>query len=141
MHTRTLIAILTLLALALWLPACDTETAAEAVADAAADAVADAATDAADAADAAVDAAAAEVPKALGAELADGTALTPVADLLAKPDDFVGKVVRVQGKAVHRCGSGCSLTIADGESKLLVRADKEKFEFPAGWTGFLATRP
>ncbi len=126
--TRIALAPLFLLLTSLALPACDTgagEETPEGGEAAATDAAAGEATDGA--------AAAEETPTALGAELADGTELTPLADLIAKPDEMVGKTVRIKGTAVSRCGSGCSVTLAEGDAKIMVRSDKAVFEFPAGW--------
>jgi hypothetical protein len=123
MTMRIALATLALLLTSLMLPACDTGTTEETPVGTEGSGH-PAAADAADAG---------ATPDALGAALADGTALTSVADLLAKPEAMLGKTVRIQGQAVSRCGSGCSMTLTDGDAKLKVRANKEDFEFPAGW--------
>lgn len=126
--TRIALAPLFLLLTSLALPACDTGAGEETTEGGEAAATDAAAGEAADEA-----AAPAEDPTALGAELADGTELTPLADLIARPDEMVGKTVRIKGTAVSRCGSGCSVTLAEGDARMMVRSDKEVFEFPAGW--------
>ncbi len=126
--SKHLILILSVLALGTWLAACETTDAPTDAADAGAEAgeSADAAADPADEAPA-------EMPAAVGAELAEGTELTAIADLAADPAPFEGKTLRIQGNAVHRCGSGCSLTLADGDAKFMVKSDTEVFQFPEGW--------
>lgn len=77
--------------------------------------------------------AAADMPQTLGAELAAEAELTAIADLAGDPASFEGKTLRIQGTAVHRCGSGCSLTLSQGDAEFMVKSDTEVFQFPEGW--------
>lgn len=49
------------------------------------------------------------------------TAVTPAADLLARPADFVGKSVRVEGRVADVCQKmGCWMVIAEGDQSMRV---------------------
>lgn len=72
-------------------------------------------------------------PTAIGAEIAAEGELIAIADLTAKAAELDGKTVRIQGKVVHLCGSGCSLTILDGDQKMKIRRAGDDFQFPADW--------
>ncbi len=73
------------------------------------------------------------VATAVGAELAAEGDLISIADVNDKAAELDGKTVRIQGKVVHLCGSGCSLTILDGDQKIKIRRDGDEFQFPADW--------
>lgn len=74
-----------------------------------------------------------EMPQTVGAELAPEAELTAIADLAGDPASFEGKTLRIQGTAIHRCGSGCSLTLSQGDADFMVKSDTEIFQFPEGW--------
>ena len=58
--------------------------------------------------------------------------VTPVADLMAAPNDYLGKTVLIEGHVTGRCAhSGCWISIdtGDPENRLIVRTDDESFIF------------
>lgn len=62
------------------------------------------------------------------------TEVTPLADLMASPDQYVGKTVLIEGHVTGRCAhSGCwiSLDTGDPENRLIVRTEDESFVFAA----------
>jgi len=80
-------------------------------------------------------------PVSLAAEaLASGTKIlagvtletsTPIADILAKPDDFAGRNVRIEGVIVEICSSqGCYVTLQDAAgSKLNLKVVDGELDF------------
>ncbi len=72
-------------------------------------------------------------PTSVGQALSPGGEVLALADLVSDPAAHEGETVRVQGTVVHRCGSGCSLTLADGDARFKIRADASAFQFPEGW--------
>jgi hypothetical protein len=59
------------------------------------------------------------------------TQATPVASILGKPDDFVGKTVQVKGKAAEVCQMmGCWLQIQDGEKAIRFKVKDGEIMFP-----------
>jgi hypothetical protein len=60
---------------------------------------------------------------ASGTKILAGTTLTestPIADIVAKPDDFAGKTVRIEGVIVEICSSqGCYVTLQDAAGNKL----------------------
>lgn len=62
------------------------------------------------------------------------TEVTPLNDVMASPDQYLGKTVLIEGHVTGRCGgSGCwvSLDTGDPENALIVRTADESFIFPA----------
>jgi hypothetical protein len=74
-------------------------------------------------------------PNAVGAALSEEINPTAVADIASDAQAFADKTVQVQGVPASMCGSGCSMTMEDGEAKLKIRSDPEVFKFPPAWKG------
>ena len=56
-----------------------------------------------------------------GTPFSTDTTVTPAADLLARPADFVGKSVRVEGRVADVCQKmGCWMVIAEGDQSMRV---------------------
>ena len=71
--------------------------------------------------------------KATSAEITV-TDVTPLNDVVASPDQYLGKTILIEGHVTGRCGgSGCwvSLDTGDPENRLIVRTPDESFIFPA----------
>lgn len=67
---------------------------------------------------------------------------TPVAKILAAPDSYVGKKVRIEGEVVEVCQmKGCWMELqeGDGGSALRVKVDDGVMVFPASAKGKMAT--
>lgn len=64
-------------------------------------------------------------------------AATPIAEILAHPHDYEGKLVQVRGKVTEVCQSmGCWLRIGDADgSLLLARSTGDKVRIPTDSTG------
>jgi hypothetical protein len=61
---------------------------------------------------------------------------TPVATVLATPDQFVGKTVQVKGKVTEVCQMmGCWLQIQDGEKSLRFKVKDGEIMFPKNAAG------
>ena len=61
------------------------------------------------------------------------SAITPLAALLEKPEDFLNQIVMVEGQVTGRCmGSGCWVTLDSGdpENPLYAKSMDESFIFP-----------
>jgi hypothetical protein len=66
---------------------------------------------------------------------------TPVAKILADPDAYVGKTVRIEGRVLDVCPrAGCWMELAEGEgaSKLRVKVEDGVIVFPVTAKGRLA---
>lgn len=64
------------------------------------------------------------------------TQSTPVATVLASPDQFVGKTVQVKGKVAEVCQMmGCWLQIQDGEKALRFKVKDGEIMFPKNAAG------
>lgn len=66
---------------------------------------------------------------------------TPIAKILADPDTYVGKTVRIEGKVLDVCPmAGCWMELAgeDGKEKLKVKVDDGVIVFPMTAKGKLA---
>lgn len=64
---------------------------------------------------------------------------TPVATVLATPDQFVGKTVQVKGKVTEVCQMmGCWLQIQDGEKALRFKVKDGEIMFPKNAAGRVA---
>lgn len=61
------------------------------------------------------------------------TEVTPLADVVNSPDQFIGKTLLLEGHVTGRCGgSGCWVSLdTDGDKDLIVRTADESFIFPA----------
>ncbi len=72
----------------------------------------------------------------LGKPLAQKEPLT-IANLLAKPDDYVGKTVQVKGKIVEVCQMmGCWIDLAnDAGQKIRIKVDDGVIVFPKDGSG------
>ncbi len=71
-----------------------------------------------------------------GVELEEAT---PIADILADPDAFVGKTVRVEGGVLDVCPrKGCWIQVGDDASSLQVKVEDDVIVFPADAKGRLA---
>ncbi|MBZ0265807.1 DUF4920 domain-containing protein [bacterium] len=78
--------------------------------------------------------------EAMTVEAADGVVgkitmaeVTPLNNLLNRPQDFVGKTILLEGKVTGRCmGSGCwvSLDTGNPEEKFYAKSVDESFVFP-----------
>ncbi len=80
-------------------------------------------------------------PSTYGKALSDAE-LTPISELLASPEDFVGKTVKVEGRILGVCEMrGCWIEIASDEEFESIRFKVEDGEmvFPVEAKGRLAT--
>lgn len=69
------------------------------------------------------------------------SAATPIADILADPDAYVGKTVRVEGRVAEVCPmAGCwmELAAADGGDTLRIKVEDGVIVFPAAAAGRVA---
>lgn len=86
------------------------------------------------------------VPTLRAAEYGKGVTVaeaTPIAKILADPDAYVGKTVRIEGKVLDVCPmAGCWMELAeegnDGGGKLKVKVDDGVIVFPMTAKGKLA---
>jgi hypothetical protein len=87
---------------------------------------------------------AAAVPVVCGGEYGAGVSLseaTPIAKILADPDAYVGKKVRIEGRVLDVCPmKGCWMELAGAEGKesLRVKVDDGVIVFPVDAKGKLA---
>ncbi len=72
---------------------------------------------------------------AVGEALSEELAPSGVADIVADFEAFADRKLRVQGVPASMCGSGCSVTMTDGDATLKVRAADDAFKFPPAWKG------
>ena len=78
---------------------------------------------------------------AFGAELKLGKPLalkttTPIEQLSASPDGFVGKTVQVKGKVTEVCQMmGCWMAIADNGKAIRIKVNDGEIEFPKDSVG------
>lgn len=64
---------------------------------------------------------------------------TPIADILADPDAFVGKTVRIEGGVLDVCPrKGCWIQVGDEAASLQVKVEDDVIVFPADARGRLA---
>lgn len=83
-------------------------------------------------------------PAARAAEYGKGVKVaeaTPIAKILADPDAYVGKTVRIEGKVLDVCPmAGCWMELAEegGKEKLKVKVDDGVIVFPMTAVGKLA---
>ena len=65
---------------------------------------------------------------------------TPIATLLAKPADYVGKTVQVKGKITEVCQMmGCWMDLVDNQGqKLKIKVNDGEIEFPKNAPGKIA---
>lgn len=81
---------------------------------------------------------------AAGAEYGKGVTVaeaTPIAKILADPDAYVGKTVRIEGKVLDVCPmAGCWMELAEegGKERLKVKVDDGVIVFPMTAKGKLA---
>ncbi|HYN23265.1 MAG TPA: DUF4920 domain-containing protein [Thermoanaerobaculia bacterium] len=86
----------------------------------------------------------AAVPAVRGSEYGSGVAVaevTPIAKILADPDSYVGKTVRIEGKVLDVCPmKGCWMELAgeSGKESLKVKVDDGVIVFPVTAKGKLA---
>jgi hypothetical protein len=75
----------------------------------------------------------------LGQPLAKAEAM-PVADLLARPEPFVGKTVQVKGKVTEVCEmAGCWMNLTGGDGRLLrIKVEDGVIVFPKDSVGKMA---
>jgi Domain of unknown function (DUF4920) len=85
------------------------------------------------------------VPAVCGAEVYGGGVKvaepTPIGKILADPDAYVGKTVRIEGKVLDVCPmKGCWMELAgeDGKESLKVKVDDGVIVFPVDSKGKLA---
>lgn len=84
------------------------------------------------------------IPAARAAEYGSGVKVaeaTPISKILADPDAYVGKTVRIEGKVVDVCPmAGCWMELEEGEGKdkLKVKVDDGVIVFPMTAKGKLA---
>lgn len=66
---------------------------------------------------------------------------TPIATLLSKPADFVGKTVQVKGKIAEVCQNmGCFMYVADADgNKIRIKVKDGEIVFPKDGAGQTAT--
>lgn len=64
---------------------------------------------------------------------------TPIASLMAAPDQYVGKTVQVKGKVSEVCAKmGCWMNLKDGESMVRIKVKDGEIVFPKDAIGKLA---
>lgn len=56
--------------------------------------------------------------------------LTPISDILAKPEQFAGKTVRIEGKIMVECPSGCWFFLKDATGTIYVNLNPSNFAIP-----------
>lgn len=56
--------------------------------------------------------------------------IVKIADILAKPSDYKGQVVIVEGKIIAECPSGCWFTLNDGTGTVYVDLKPNNFVIP-----------
>jgi uncharacterized protein DUF4920 len=80
--------------------------------------------------------AAATADRHVGAEITVAEA-TPIAELIAHPDDYAGKVVRVEGEVSGVCSvKGCWMDIADDAGRRVrISVEDDVLVFPSDATG------
>ncbi len=62
--------------------------------------------------------------------------VTPAKDILERPDDFIGKTVRVEGDVLDVCPrKGCWAEIRDEDSTLRIKVEDDVIVFPADSVG------
>jgi hypothetical protein len=87
---------------------------------------------------------AAAVPVVCGGEYGSGVKVaeaTPIGRILADPDAYVGKTIRIEGKVLDVCPmKGCWMELAgeSGKESLRVKVDDGVIEFPVTAKGKLA---
>lgn len=65
--------------------------------------------------------------------------VTPIADILADPDAYVGKTVRVEGGVLDVCPmKGCWIRLGDDHESIRVKVDDDVIVFPASAKGRIA---
>ena len=71
----------------------------------------------------------------LGKPLTQTNALS-LAELVAKPDAYVGKTVQVKGKITEVCQAmGCWVVVTDGQKTMRVQMEEGKVSFPKDAAG------
>ena len=75
----------------------------------------------------------------VGAEITVAEA-TPIATIVGKPDDYAGKVVRVEGEVRGVCtAAGCWMDVGDaGGNRIRIKVDDGVLVFPADAVGHSA---
>ncbi len=64
---------------------------------------------------------------------------TPIADILADPDSFIGKTVRIDGGVLEVCpAKGCWMDLGSAETKMRVKVDDDVIIFPCAAEGKMA---
>ena len=89
----------------------------------------------------ALSAAAGDAPRPFGEKLSDA-GIVPMSDLLATPDDYVGKTVKIEGRITGVCAHrGCWMELAGDEDflSMRVKVDDGVIVFPADAVGHMAT--
>lgn len=71
----------------------------------------------------------AKKPEIYGSQLSQ-TKITPVAEILKQPDEFSGKVVRLEGKIVQECPAGGWLMLKDDTGVILVNLHPSEIAIP-----------
>ncbi len=67
------------------------------------------------------------------------TETTPIANILADPDAYIGKTVRVEGGVLDVCPKkGCWIEIGDEDENIRIKVDDGVIVFPAAATGRIA---
>lgn len=71
----------------------------------------------------------------LGKSLTQTNALS-LAELVAKPDAYVGKTVQVKGKITEVCQAmGCWVVVTDGQKTMRIQMEEGKVSFPKDAAG------
>ncbi len=64
---------------------------------------------------------------------------TPIVEILADPDAYIGKTVRVEGQVLDVCPKkGCWIEVGDEDDHIRVKVDDGVIVFPAEATGRIA---
>ncbi len=82
---------------------------------------------------------AADGMETFGAGVDLGT-VTPIADILADPDSFIGTTVRIEGGVLEVCpAKGCWMEVGNVESKIRVKVEDDVIMFPRTAEGKIAS--
>ena len=57
-------------------------------------------------------------------------AITPVKDILLRPDSYAGKTVTIKGKIAIECETGCWFNFKDGDAVIYVNLEPSGFAIP-----------
>lgn len=68
--------------------------------------------------------------KVYGKPVAEVNAVTRISDILARPAEFEGKMVKVEGKIIQECPSGCWFKLNDASGTIHVNIKPSNLVIP-----------